>query len=1122
MTHFRQVAVALAGISSLAMMVGTAHAQQRSLALPAGKAVDTLPNFAIQSGLQIIAPSDGLVGVRTPALSGVYDVRAALRQFIRGTDLVIASDNGRTIVLRDRKLVTAASFHGASYIAPAAQPSAPVAATAAPEPQAPPAPEPVNDITVVGSQIKGAKLNAALPVTIVDQKLIAASGAVNGADLFRSIPQMGDITFNAQYTAGSSNSARGDVNSINLRNLGVGNTLVLLNGRRVVTHPTSQANDQLVPVLGFNSNAIPVNGLERLEVLRDGAAAIYGADAVAGVVNTVLKTNFSGADMSVQYGGAEGTRLREFNGSGLFGKNFADGRGNITLNATYDHGTGILSTDQAYTASSNKTPLFAGTAFATATSLDGRSTTTPWASLATPSSFGTIRQGTTALTTASGAFHIQPTTSANCALAVGNGLCVASGALATSGVNRDLRYDSAANGISVLPSVNRVNLFSSGHYDINDNLTAFFEGGFYYAKTHATQAPIATLSSIPITIPASNYYNPFGAAVFANGTVNPNRIAGTNVPAAGLPVTLTGYSFADLGNSNIDVTNKQFRLLFGLRGSWGGWNWESALSYSEATVRDVSDNISRTKLQAALALSTPDAYNVFNGGTIGNPSIGDGTPNSAATIASIREKLTRYDKTTLGTYDFRVSRRDLIKLPAGNVGIAAGLEARRESQLDDRDSGIDGSVIFTDPVTGATASNFVPNSLNPDTHGTREVASLYGELSIPAISPDMHVPLIHNLEFQAAGRFESYSDFGPVAVPKFAGAWDIVKGIRFRASWAKSFRAPNLEQTNASLVTRTNTRTDYAFCEADLRAKRISAFSQCTRSNSVTAQRAGNPDLQPERDTTLSMGVVIEPPLPQSWGHLTLTGDYWQVKQKGLVGVFGEGNALILDYLLRQTGGTNPNVVRAAPTADDVAAFSGSGLAPAGQVLYVKDQYVNLLPQTVRGLDFNAVYNTPRTSIGSFNVSFNLSHLLKYYQDPSPGIAQLLAARAAGQINAGTTITGGGDLLRQNGKPAWKWSAAVTWSMANLTIGGFTQFIGSVDDTSLLDSVGNAWVVQSQITGNVYADYRFTKGTLGGTSLRFGVRNLTNEQPPLSSAGYMGTLYAPYARYWYGSIRRKF
>jgi hypothetical protein len=137
-----------------------------------------------------------------------------------------------------------------------------------------------------------------------------------------------------------------------------------------------------------------------------------------------------------------------------------------------------------------------------------------------------------------------------------------------------------------------------------------------------------------------------------------------------------------------------------------------------------------------------------------------------------------------------VSRRDLLKLPAGNVGIAAGLEARRESQLDDRDSGIDGTVNFVDPITNVVASNFVPNSINPDTHGTREVFSLYGELAIPAISPDMHVPLIHNLEFQAAGRFESYSDFGPVAVPKFAGAWDIVKGIRFRASWPNPSARP--------------------------------------------------------------------------------------------------------------------------------------------------------------------------------------------------------------------------------------------------------------------------------------------------------------------------------------------
>ncbi|MFD2431390.1 TonB-dependent receptor plug domain-containing protein [Sphingobium scionense] len=196
-------------------------------------------------------------------------------------------------------------------------------------------------------------------------------GAVSGDELFRSIPQFGDVQFNSQYLPGSSNGARGDIGSLDLRSLGIGNTLVLLNGRRVVAHPTSQANDQLVPVLSYNTNAIPVNGLERLEVLRDGAAAIYGADAVAGVVNTVLKTNYQGAELSLQYGGAEGTGLREFNGNGVIGTNFAENRGNITLFGSYDHGTGLDSTEQYYTESSDKRGLFEGTAFEGSTSLDG-------------------------------------------------------------------------------------------------------------------------------------------------------------------------------------------------------------------------------------------------------------------------------------------------------------------------------------------------------------------------------------------------------------------------------------------------------------------------------------------------------------------------------------------------------------------------------------------------------------------------------------------------------------------------------------------------------------------------------------------------------------------------------
>ena len=187
------------------------------------------------------------------------------------------------------------------------------------------------DIVVTGSRIAGTKITAALPVTVVSSEEIAATASVSGDELFRTLPQMGDVLFNSTNGQTSSNFARGDVGSVNLRNLGVGNTLVLLNGRRVVAHPSSQANTELVPVLTYNTNAIPTSGLQRLEVLRDGAAALYGTDAVAGVVNTVLRENINGGSLDVQYGGAEGTGLREFNASGFLGTDLAGSRGNVSL-----------------------------------------------------------------------------------------------------------------------------------------------------------------------------------------------------------------------------------------------------------------------------------------------------------------------------------------------------------------------------------------------------------------------------------------------------------------------------------------------------------------------------------------------------------------------------------------------------------------------------------------------------------------------------------------------------------------------------------------------------------------------------------------------------------------------
>ncbi len=971
-------------------------------------------------------------------------------------------------------------------------------------------------IVVVGTQIKGSKITEALPVTVVSTEEIANTAAASGDELFRSIPQMGDVSFNSSYLPNSSNSARGDVGSVNLRNLGVGNTLTLLNGRRVVWHPTSRADDNLVPVLTYNTNAIPVSGVERLEVLRDGAAAIYGSDAVAGVVNTVLRNNFDGGELTLQYGLAENTHLTEFNANAILGHNFGGGRGNVTLFVDYTDRSALKAWDQDYTSSANRTDLFAGTRFEGATSLDGRSTITPWGSFTTVGN-RRVQIGTNSLTSASGQFHIQPATNAGCQVGLGNGLCMDDGTNAAV-VDRNLRFDAPyAYNTDVMPAVQRLNLFLTSRYELSDGLELFGEAGFYRAETDSFQGPTGTLSSGPIVVPASNYWNPFGPTTL-NGAANPRRIPGINAPAAGLPVTISSFNFADVGPNLVNVKNQQFRLLGGLRFEGLGFDWESALVYSEASVRDRSDGISATLLQRQLALSTPDAYNVFNGGNLADPSGADATFNSQAAIDAIKVQTTRRSKTSLAMWDIKGSKPDLFALPAGDVGLAIGGEVRRETQFDDRDDRLDGTITFTDSVTGfVNGSDLVGSSPSPDTKGKRTVAAAYAELAIPLVSPEMDIPLVHRFDLQLAGRFEHYSDVGSVAKPKVAAAWDLVDGVRLRGSYSEGFKAPNLEQLNATLVTRSNTRTDYLRCEAQLRTGAITSFANCSQGAATTAQRSGNPDLKPETSKSWTVGVVLQPRfLEDSIGRVVFTADYWNIKQKGIVGLFGEGNALINDYLLRTQGQTDPNVVRADPTAEDIALFAGSGLTPAGRVLYVRDQYVNLLPQEVSGIDFGLNWRTPETGIGRFNLAVNVAYLKKFFLQPSPPIQTLLDARAAGTINPGTVIAEQGDLVRRNGKPRWKWNASLTWDIhKQVQIGAYTQYTGSVEETALRDSAGANWLIDDTLTANLYVQFK------AGDNYRFrvGARNITNEKPPLSSDGYLGSLYNPYGRYWYANVR---
>jgi len=995
-------------------------------------------------------------------------------------------------------------------------------------PPADPAPEeaPAAEIVVVGSQIKGKDITTALPVSVVDRNQIDATGALSGDDLIRSIPQAGDVTFNEANNPQTSNAARGDVNSINLRNLGVGNTLTLLNGRRMVNHPTSQAGDGNVPVLGYNSNALPVAGIERLEILRDGASAIYGSDAVAGVVNTVTRGDYDGAEVNFRYGFAEGTHRKEFEGTALVGKTFDEGRGNFSLFFNYVRRTAQLAEDQPYTATDNLMSYFADDpAYAGNLTADGRATQSPWANLAVVGGPGTIRRspGNQALTSSAGAFHTQSLLNPGCLVTINGDTCFGSGTRATATTLRSERFDTRP-GTTVTPSFNRYNAFFTGRYELSEAVELYTELGYYLADTQRIQPPTINLNAI--VIPASNYWNPFGPTTFANGQANPNRIPGlTNVPAAGLPVRLSTYRFVDVGNQTVNVENWQSRFLLGARGKIGSFDYDTAVLYSEAQARDSSNAIDMTALQRNLALSTPEAYNPFSGGCSATPSLGDCSPASQATIDAISFNLVRKSKTSLLLGDFKLSNANLFDLPGGGLGIAIGIEGRRETQEDIRDPRLNGTITFTDMVTGETnLSNVAAVSPTPSTRGSRSVFSAFAELAVPVVSPEMNIPLIHRLDLQLAGRFEEYSDFGSVAKPKIAAAWDIVDGLRVRGSWSQGFRAPNLEQTKTVAYSRLGSNNDYYRCVVDMRrpVNPIPNMGACDRGVSYSIFISGNPDLKPEESTNWTVGTVIEPKfIPSEYGRLTLTADFWSIQQTGIVGQFGPRNALVLDYLLRLQGSSNPNVVRAAPNADDVAFYQGSGLAPAGAVTRINDQFTNLLPQTVQGIDLALLYNV-RTGIGRFDVAINAARLTKFSRDTPPAVQALFDARNAGTIDPATPLTDASDLLEERGRPKWRLTGSLTWSHKGFQIGAFGNYIGKVYDTNFLDAQGNPYPLEGKAFFNLYGQYRVRKGPLEDTRFRIGARNIFDTQPPITADGYLGSLYVPYGRYIYASIGKKF
>ncbi len=996
--------------------------------------------------------------------------------------------------------------------------------------------------TVTGSNIRRVEGETALPVTTIDIDAVNVRDASTPVDLLSSIPEVLTVPLNESLAAAS--NARGDESSIALRGLSTGNTLVLLNGRRMAPHPIS-ASESTLPALSTNVNQLPSRGIDRIELLRDGASSIYGTDAVAGVVNTIMQRNYTGAEINVRYADTSRGGGREYRATVLFGKSFAASKGHILTTFDYLDRAAIYASDRSFYADADATSRAPApwNDVTVSTNFFNRSSGSAFGqfNVGSVSSSGVFTGSrptgiTSSLVSSSGIFYLVPSATAT------SGVGFKTSTPTRTGVERDYYYNTQKEAM-ISPQSRRYSWYGSGDYELTSKMSAFAEFNFYRAESHVDRSPDSYASSTDAQaiVPATNPWNPFGTRFYST-TGAPNADGTARITGTPSPVVITNKRFPEFGTRTANVTSSVYRAVTGLRGRIGEtWQWESGVLYSRATTTDNETGTTRESLFLN-ALNQTDPAKAFNpfsydfavqGGTI---VITKPYVNPQSIIDGFKQSFRRDGATQLASWDARASG-ELFSLWGGNVASsAAGAEIRYETYDSTRPpfSGQNPAGSGLDP----TDNDFLAISPAADTHGHRHLEGVYAELALPLVGKKFTLPLVQSFEVNASARHDMYPKFGGVTKPKIGATWRPAKWVLLRGSYNEGFLAPNLAQLFNRDVTVTNSTTDTY----------RSSVTGLASDGSVNRlfRRAGNPNLRPEESTGKSAGIVVD--VPKIKG-LSFNVDYWEVRQRDLLGTSGsttsgvpeDSDALVaatqaalakgipINQIDLGSGTSNyqgdPGTVRNVVTQADRDAFAtyNSTRAPASQravvgtIAYVRQDYINKSLRFQNGFDFGLSYKAPEFFLGKFTLSTEWSRLNSAFSY--------------------TTPTSSRDNLRwENGFAKWRGNASVTLKKKNWQGGFGAYYVGNYQDTGATTTatiynslnapkyiaevydtgaVRYRYVVSDSITYNAYLSYNFRKESgrwLDGTSIRLGVINLMDKAPPLSSSGYDAAVYNSVAR----------
>jgi len=1010
------------------------------------------------------------------------------------------------------------------------------------------------ELVVTGSRLTRPTLSSPTPLTSVSVAELTDKGSVSLGDSLNNLPSL-------RSTFSSGNSTRfigtAGLNILDLRGLGTARTLVLVNGKR---HITASPGDYLVDV-----NTIPVDLLERVDIVTGGNSAIYGSDAVAGVVNFILKKDFDGLQIRGQGAlSSRGDRGSYFV-SGTWGKNFADGRGNIAVSGEFARAEPLYFRDRDYlTGAYSGRCQFqlvdptGGEAFGTDGIFDNQFVCgVRNAAISDGGTVGALDASSSATRrylrfNANGQAFIDTPTLSYAPVGSGNQLGGQGSTLRNTGM--------------MLAGVERYTANLLFHYDFSDAFQYFVEAKYVHVWANQEGQP-SFLNSGPQSVggPAMRCNNPFLQAS-----------ALATMQAAGFCPNVATNTF-NLARFNIDFGGRgelhkrdTYRVVSGLRGTFNeDWKYELSFNYGRLETHQRSLN----NLKLFDVNGNPDGFNLavdavlapvgFTGTNFALNSTGQkvvcrvnsvtntrpdcvpinilgyGAPTPEA-LAFVNTEGTREERAEEFVAALNVAGdiSQLFELPGGPIGWSLGAEYREEAAFSQWDA------------LTASGGTFL-NALQPFTPPKMTIKEFYGEVDIPLLKD---LPFAKELTIRGAGRNSDYNTTtGSVWAWNVDGIWAPVSDLRFRAAYSTSVRAPTQSDLfstasqnfafiadpcdTANITGGPNRAANCAaagiptvYNAATVTACSSTAFTgtagvtpwvNCTaRTSSTGFNSGGNPTLVAEKGKSLTLGVVIEP----HWiPGLNLTVDWYRIRVTSLISALTAQNIINLCYD-NPTGINNPFC---ATVNRDPA--TGLFVQPA-----VISGGVNFAKQETRGIDFDLSYRKTFANGQKMSIRAIATHvmILDNYLDPTN---PTLPNRQLGELGdplwaAGLTFNYDFGAVDVTYSARWQGRQAVgTWEAQNrftglCPAGGTTGFSGrscTAGQLALLDPVNVDQFSQVFYPAALYQNIRLNFELPGKKySFYVGMDNFMDKKPPLGLLGTAGgDDYDTVGRYMYAGFK---